>query len=74
MYTLYHRKSERIIEVKKAKKIFQNLEFTEDVKEFNDCYYICSKRKPLVEKANKIKQEWITELENQLQAVKEINI
>lgn len=72
MYTLYHKRSESVIKVSKAKKIFQTLSFTEEVDRYNDCYFICTKRKPLVEKAEEIKQRWISELEMELESIKEI--
>lgn len=74
MYTLFHDKKGKVIEVKKSRKALQYLDFTEEVKVFNDCYYFCSKRKPLIEKAREIKREWVLELESELNSVKEIKI
>jgi hypothetical protein len=74
MYTLYFQKSEKVIQVSKARKALQNLNFMEEVTRYNDCYFICTNRKPLVEKAKEIKQDWILELEKELSAMKEINI
>jgi hypothetical protein len=74
MYTLYHNKRESIIEVKKATKGMSHCTYTDDVAYYNDCYYLCTKRKPLVEKANEIKQSWIDELEQKLADVAAIKI
>lgn len=74
MYTLYYQRSEKVIQVLKAKKVFQTLNFTEEVTSYNDCYFICSKRKPLIEKAKEIKQGWVLELEEELNSIKEIKI
>lgn len=74
MYTLYHNKSERIIEVKKATKGMSNCTYTDEVTYYNGCYFICLKRKPLMEKAEEIKQSWIKETEEILKKLKEIKI
>jgi hypothetical protein len=74
MYTLYYNKSEKAIKVSKVIKVLRNLNFTEDVTIHNSYYYICSKRKPLVEKAKEIKQGWILELERDLVLVNQIKI
>lgn len=74
MYTLYVSKSEKKLEVKKAKKVLQNLEYRDHVTRYNNCYYICLKRAPLMEKAKEIKNNWITELEEELNALKAIEI
>jgi hypothetical protein len=74
MYTLYYKRFEKAIVVSKAKKVFQTCNFTEEVTRYNDCYFLCSKRKPLIDKANEIKQGWISELEEELSLVKEIKI
>lgn len=74
MYTLYFNRSEKAIKVSKAKKALQNLNFTEEVSKYNNCYFICSNRNPLVEKAREIKKEWILELEDDLNTVEAIKI
>jgi hypothetical protein len=74
MYTLYFNRSEKIIKVSKATKALQNLSFTEEVTQYNYCFFICSNRKPLVEKAREIKREWILELEDELNTIEAINI
>lgn len=74
MYTLYHDKANKEIKVMKAKKAMQYIKYTEEVTSYNNCYFICLKRKPLVVKANEIKQKWISELEKELSLVKDIKI
>lgn len=74
MYTLYFSRKDKVIQVKKAKKALQNLEYSEKATQYNSCYYICSKRAPLLEKAKEIKQKWITELEDELKVIKEIKV
>ena len=74
MYILYFNKSERKIKVSKAHKAFLNLNFTDKVAQYNDCYFYCSDRKPLKEKGKEIKQNWIDELEEALFSTKEIKI
>lgn len=74
MYTLFHKKSECKIEVKKAGRGMSHVHFTEEVSCYNDCYYVCLKRKPLVEKAREIKASWIKELEEKMDKVESIKI
>jgi hypothetical protein len=74
MYTLYFNRSEQTIKVSKAHKALQNLNYTDEVTQYNSCFYICSKRNPLIEEAKEIKRIWISELEEELNAVKEIKL
>jgi|GEM_PF-4322254 len=74
MYLLYFKKSERKIKVSKAHKGMQNLNYTDEVVQHNDCYFICSERKPLKEKAIEIHQSWISEFEEALNSIKDIKI
>ena len=74
MYTLYHSRKEKVLQVKKAKRALRNLEFTEEVTEHNDCYYICLKRAPLVAKAREIRQKWISDLEEELSVLNWMDI
>lgn len=48
--------------------------YTDEIKRYNDSYFICLKRKPLKEKAEQIKAEWIRDLEDQLQTVRDLKI
>ena len=72
MYTLYVKKEKMIIEVKKASKAMSNCTYTNEVVKYNDCYYLCSNRKPLIEKAKEIKESWISELKEKLEKAKSI--
>ena len=74
MYTLYHNKDSGIIEVKKAKKALQRCTYTENVRYHNSNFYLCLKRKPLVEKAEEIKKSWIEETEERLEKLKAIKV
>lgn len=74
MYTLYHNKKSRILEVKKPCVAMQNNTFPDDIAYYNDNYYLCKNRKPLVEKAKEIKQSWIDEVEAELEKIKAIKI
>ncbi|OPH61768.1 hypothetical protein BC351_00570 [Paenibacillus ferrarius] len=76
MYNLYINKTEGKIEIKPLRKVFQNLSstITEEVTRYNEVYYFCTKKKPLVEFAEQKKQEWIIELENELIKLKNIQI
>lgn len=72
MYTLYVEKEKMIIEVKKTSKAMSNCTYTNEVVKYNDCYYLCLKRKPLIEKATEIKESWIRELEEKIKKAKSI--
>jgi hypothetical protein len=72
MYTLYFNRSEKVITVKKAHKALQKCTFTEEVTKYNACYYLCAKRKPLIEKAKEIHRDWITQLEDELNTLNNI--
>jgi hypothetical protein len=74
MYTLYYSRKEKTIKVTKARKALQNLNFTEEVTRYNDCYFICSNRKPLIEKAKDIQTAWLLELVKELETIREINL
>lgn len=74
MYTLYISQDEQIIKVAKAHKSLQSLAYTEDVVRYNDCYFLCKERKPLVAQARIIQQQWIAELEEALRTVQAIKI
>jgi hypothetical protein len=63
---LYFERSKKVLQITKAKKIFHDLNFTEEVSQYNDCYLYCADRKVLVTKAKDIKQRWISEVEKEL--------
>jgi len=74
MYTLYHNRKEKIIEVKKAKKAIRDIEYTDEVTFYNSCYFICLKRKPLMDKTKEIKQNWISELKKEIESIEAIRL
>lgn len=76
MYQLYYNRERKEIKIKPLEKIFQrdNLLITEELYEYNDCYYFCKSRKILKEKAEEIKVEWIKELEEEINGLKSIEI
>lgn len=74
MYTLYFDKNRSEIKITKAKKVMQNLNYTDNVERYNNCLYICMKRKPLVEKAKEIRAEWIAEAKENLAKFEAIEI
>ena len=50
------------------------LEGTDEVVYYNDCFYICKDRKKLREKSHEIKNGWIEQLEAQLEMAKDIKL
>jgi hypothetical protein len=74
MYTLYFDRSEKTIKVSKARKAFQHLKFKKEITRYNEWHFICANRKPLIEKAKEIQQNWISELEEEITAIKEIKL
>lgn len=74
MYMLYYDKKLWEIEIKKPKKVLENLNYTEEVTYYNDCYFICLNRDPLVKKAREIKRAWIEELESALNDLKQVKL
>ena len=74
MYSLYYNKEQGIIKVSKSIKALQNEKYTEEVTYFNPYYYLCLYRKPLVELAKKIREEWIKEYESKINDLKNLKI
>lgn len=76
MYNLYASRAEGKLEIKPLKKVFNHSKesITENVTQFNSVYYFCSKRKPLVEFAENLKQEWLQEVECEVSRIKNIVI
>ncbi len=74
MYTLYFSEREKSIKVSKARKTLLDLDYKEEITRFNDCFYICAKRKPLLEKGREIQKEWILKLEQELETLKKLKI
>lgn len=73
MYTLYVNKMDNKIVVSKASKAMQNAgSYTNEVRQYNLNYLICLDKKPLVEKAKEIKDEWIAEFKSKLEELEGI--
>lgn len=75
MFSLYHSKKEKKLEIKPIKNnSLMVYNVTDKVTSYNDCYFVCNNRKALKEKATEIKNSWIEEAEKELNALKEIEI
>ena len=74
MYSLYHDKEKGIIKVSKTPKAMQDIEHKEEITRYNHCYYLCLYRKPLVELARQMRNEWIKELESQIDNLRNLKI
>lgn len=73
MYTLYVNKTDNKIVVSKASKAMQNAgNYTNEVRQYNLNYLICLDKKPLVEKAKEIRDEWIAEFKSKLEELEGI--
>lgn len=83
-YTLLHSKKNKEIKIKRyaAGKIFFTSSIPEKIEAYNnnevvshnDCYYYSKDRKKLKAKAIEIKNEWIEELQNDLDIINNIKI
>ena len=71
MYSLLIEKDRYKIELKKASKNYSNdryihdwniKEVGDDIYRVNENFFLCKTRKPLLEKARKLKEDWIIEL------------
>jgi hypothetical protein len=74
MYQLYFKKEECILEIKPVQKVFKNLSITEEVWQYNNCFYFCKDRKSLKIKALELKEEWLKEAQKRLDKVNSIKI
>lgn len=74
MYCLYHNKKDGIIKVRKTHTALQGVEHTEDIHCYNSSYYLCLYRKPLVELAVQMREEWIKEYEEKINDLKSLKI
>lgn len=74
MYSLYYNKEEGIIRVRKTHAALKNVEHKEEVTYYNDCYYLCLKRKTLIEFARQMRDEWIKEYESKIDDLKSLKI
>lgn len=74
MYLLYVDKPNKVIKVKKAAKVFHNLEFTADVQDYNGTIWFSSNRKKLTAYGRNIKAKWIEEAKMDLDCYEKIKI
>ena len=81
MYQIYIDKAKSIIKVEQLNKCFQNSSIFEKIEEangelfrYNHYYHFCTNRKKLVEHGRQIKQQWINECKQQLEALENIKI
>lgn len=74
MFMLYYKKEKGEIKVSKAKKVFHKEKFTEEPSIYNDCIILCSKKAPLVKAAEEMKNDWVKELEEELEKIKSIKV
>lgn len=74
MYLLYFNESARTLKLKKAPKHLLDFPYEKEVKKYNENLYICLERKTLKEFAEEMKQQWIEELEQQLEELKNSKI
>ena len=75
MFSLYYNKrdKEMIIEPIRPSS-FMYSKCSDTVTIFNDCYFMCTDRKLLREKANEIKNKWIEEAEKELNGFKKLKL
>ena len=73
-YELYVNEKDYSIKVKPARKAFDRVIVGEEIVQFNDCYFLSTSRKLLVEEARSIKEMWVKDLESKLERVKDIKI
>lgn len=71
-YGLYHWKEKKQIKVITNPNLYTN--YTDEIKEFNDFYYVSTNLKKLKELASQLKNEWIKEAENEFNKTKNIKI
>ena len=62
-YELYYNKRERKIEVRLIGTISNFIKPTEKVTFYNSCYYVCLDKQKLFDKAEEIRNKWVTEAE-----------
>jgi hypothetical protein len=78
MLALYYSKEKRILKIEKNANLIYGENHLKDIKEygvayFNSNYYIAEERKPLVEKAQSLRNCWIDELKKQLIELEDMN-
>lgn len=71
-YSLYVDKPKLILLIEPNKTLLTNA--TDEVKRFNDYYYVCSDRKKLAKKAKELKEQWLREAIDRLNQVENLKI
>lgn len=78
MFSLYHDKAKHELVIRPANKnqmmVARIAKSEDEVKYYNDCYFVCKNRTVLRAFANEMKNTWITELEEDLKAIKQMKI
>ena len=62
-YELYHNKEKGIIEVRVIGSISSFATLTNEIAFYNNNYYVCLDKQKLFDKAEEIKNKWVTEAE-----------
>lgn len=52
-------------------KIFNSIEITDKVRQYNEYFYFCNNHKLLRETANKLREGWIKEIEDDIDKLNE---
>ncbi|WP_097026160.1 hypothetical protein [Clostridium peptidivorans] len=75
MFQLYFNKKKKELKIAPLKNLMiDKSKITNEVTRFNDCYFVSLNRKALKDKANAIKEEWIKEVEEELNQFKNLKI
>lgn len=75
MYKLYFSRKDLKIELSPIKNNeLMVSRVPDEIVRYNDCYYVCSDRKKLRDKANEIREKWIREVEEELGWLKDLKI
>lgn len=71
VYALKFNKKNHILEIGPWK---YPCDCTDEVKQFNDSYFLCTDRKKLREKANELRAEWIKEAKENLEKFEALKV
>lgn len=76
MFSLYHNREKHELVIKPAKlnQLMIILDKPEEVVYYNYCFFVSNNRKALKKKADEMKNTWVTELEEELKAIKAMKI
>lgn len=76
-YALYFEKQDCVLEIRPLEQFFEKEVplpiVTEEIVQFNRCYYICTNEKLLIEKATGLKESWRQETKQRLQKIMNIS-